>query len=595
MASQDGQLQKLARRQRHAERHLGKGLKARFSPTAVFGPDTGTDQPTATPPDPDPKTSATATGTTATTAKTPSTPAIKPTTSSTTVTSSTSKIPTTTSTSSTPTSTSSTTPSTTSTTSTKPTTSSTPTPTPTPTTTAVSTPTTSLQPTSSRVTTTLSSSVVPTPTSSVASAASATPSTTASSGMSTAGIIGIAAAGIVGAAVVAGIVMFFCRRRNRRDEDFDPADFKRQSETLQDDPPVSLLRGLATHEAHAYPSSPSFVPGQYIPSRSPAPPGAQYANAAPFFNPSFQSPMGSPVTVASYGGAQFDAHCRLMRTPSNATAPMVSRGNSFAQPQHPGSLQPAEESDYADLSRASVTPFQAAQYAEISKQLNIAPPTPLHQVSEVNEAEEYEHVDRQRKPSMESSPFDDPRAGSTRSSGNVDDAMKFNPSRPSSEFHPANSFAHPADPSPRVASVPPTLPEFEPTERAFSPIFPVAPSPRKPSFDMPNPYAAEDVAAEHSSIGRVSPKVDLPPLSPVLSTPQRAQFMNGLESDAHNGRETPVEIGFVAESPKLSQAPSPAPAPAPAASVAPAKDQGQAPGHKRPDTMYDDEDAYGGF
>lgn len=257
---------------------------------------------------------------------------------------------------------------------------------------------------------------------------------------------------------------------------------------------------------------------------------------------------------------------------------MVSRSNSVAHTHYL-----AEESDYADLSRASVTPFQAAQYEAISKRLNIENPSgnTLQQITEADGADESHRASKQSlgayatpaKPSIDVSPFDDQHEsyGKGTEAAQVDeDLMK--PSRPSSEFHPMNSFTLPEDPSPRVTSKPPSLPEIHMEYSTFSPVsysFPMTPSPSKASFDVQS--------------GRASPKVDLPPLSPVTTSPQRAQFVEGDESFAHNGRETPVEIGFVADG-----------ASAPNVTVqAPAQAHTQAT--KRPDTVYDVEDAYGGF
>ncbi|THH08864.1 hypothetical protein EW145_g2427 [Phellinidium pouzarii] len=464
-------------------------------------------------------------------------------------------------------------------------------------------------------------------------AASATTSAASTSGVSTAGIVGISAAAIVGAAVLAGIVMFFLRRRNRREDDFSPIDFRRQSVMLQDDASSSLYHGnsgargprpptmierrnMAGFNAPMQPAnafqpghpfetpnpfndfaaplpSPSFAPGQILPSRSPAPLGT-YANVAPF-DPSFQSPVGSPVTISSYGGAAFDAQGRLMRTPSNATVPVLSRGNSITHQHYLGSQPLPEDAEYADLNRASVTPFQAAQYAEISKRLNIPPPMPLQQVEESHEYEEYDRSDRQSlpisaadaKPSMDISTFHDSRTGGH---GTGDD---LKPSRPSSEFHSANMLTFSYDPSSRIASTPPTLPEIQMAQRSFSPVdynFPVTPSPCDPSFDT----SVHPAVQEPSPLGRASPKLNMPPLSPVLSSPQRAQFVSGIELHEHNGCETPVEIGFVAEHKNSPLASSTLEAGV-SHVQAPAQNNTHTQEKKCPETVYDDDDAYGGF
>ncbi|KAI5123217.1 hypothetical protein M0805_003982 [Coniferiporia weirii] len=620
MSSSNDQLAKKARLQRHVKRD--NVLKARFSPTAIWTTTpTAVKTPLQTSTNGAPTSAPPAAATSTTRPHTPVTPSAANTSTTPATTS------TTTSTTATPainTTTSSTITSTTSSTTTSTTTSTTPV-----TTTPLSTPSTSNPPTA-YVTTTLGGTAAAAVSGSLTGTAASQTASTTTSGVSTAGIIGIAAASIVGVAVLAGIIVFFFRRWSRRDGEFSQADFRRQSVALRDDEPSSLYRGnsggrgprpptmierrnmagftsqpmSAPQPSYPFGSpspfndfaspqpSPSFGPGQIIPSFPPAhmEGQAQYANAAPFFNPSFQSPMGSPVTVASYGGAAFDAQGRLVRMPSNAATPTLSRGNSMAHPHHPGSPPLPEDAEYADLSRASVTPFQAAQYAAISKQLNIPPPMPLHQVTEGDEHEEYGqnlpvYEDNSGSP-MDLSPFDDPRSDVKHSfRDNAGDDLK--PSRPSSEFHSVNPIALTREPSTRITSIPPTLPELQMIQRAFSPVdynFPATPSPRSATFDAPSMRNPAGAMQEPSPLGRASPKIDLPPLSPVPHSPQRAQFVSGVESHAHNGRETPVEIGFVAESGVVAPASKHAEPP-----------RTQVSEKRRPETLYDDEDAYGGF
>ncbi|KAL5492572.1 hypothetical protein ACEPAI_4019 [Sanghuangporus weigelae] len=464
--------------------------------------------------------------------------------------------------------------------------------------------------TTARVTRTVSSPAAVSSGTSLGSAASPTSSGTESSGITTAGVVGIAAAGIVGAVVVVSLVMFFVRRRNRKQDEYDPDGFKRQSVMLRDDD-TSLQRGnssgrggprpptmferhnqnIAAFSAipttyqsgsnsygsanpfsdYASHSSPSFTPGMYVPSPTTSPaPAVQYANASPYYNPTSQSPVGSPVTIASYGGAAYDAHGNLVRVPSNAAASMLARNNSV--------LHPDENPDY--LTRASVTPFQAAQYEAISKQLNISPPKPLQQVSEADETEATNRVNQGNPLSTQGrvsaplvSPFEDHQLNTIQSGVGVvafDKDDKLEPSRPSSEFHSA------PEPASRVPSMPPSLPEIRMMSGSFSPVaynFPVTPSPRKGSFDVAS--------------GRASPKVDLPPLSSVTTSPQRAQFVEGLEARAHDGHETPVEIGFIGKDESATRT-----------DVLPSAQttkQAAAPVLKRPETVYSDEDAYGGF
>lgn len=367
--------------------------------------------------------------------------------------------------------------------------------------------------------------------------------------------------------------------KNRNDEDFDPVDFRRQSAVLVDDqtslgransngmggrgprPPSMIERHYAnmgaptapsmayqqangyggTNMYNDYPISPSFAPGQIVtPGGPPPPPPVQYANVNPYYNPSTQSPIGSPVSVGPYASA-YDEQGRLLRSPSSGAN--FSHGNSPAHPGYPGSPPLPEEGDYADMSRASVTPFQAAQYVAISQRLGVEPPVPLSRAIEGNEPGKDVNI-------SERSPFDDPREG---------------PPQPLFAKEGAESNGT----GPRVMSIPPMLPEISVQERAFSPIeyngFPVSPSPMQSSFSIgtPNPPASP------SPLGRTHP-AEHPPLSPVTSTPKRAQVVNDSDSHVHTGRETPVEIGFAGGAPTNKS-------------------------QKRPDTLYDDEDAYGGI
>ncbi|KAL5513339.1 hypothetical protein ACEPAH_3738 [Sanghuangporus vaninii] len=632
MLSPENMLIKRSRMARYAHRGLSNVLKARFSPTAVWTIETE-DADTATPTrsiDAEPPftiatretTASSVALTTRITTPTISSPILTPTPAQTT---SSSVVATTLSSSISITvvQSTSTTSTTTSTTTSISSTRSSITPT---TTIPTATLATSDQ-TTARVTRTVSSPAAVSSGTSLGSAASPTSSGTESSGITTAGVVGIAAAGIVGAVVIVSLVMFFIRRRNRKQDEYDPDGFKRQSVMLRDDD-ASLQRGNSSgrggprpptmFERHnqniaafatiptTYQSSsnsygsanpfsdyashspPSFTPGMYVPSPATSQaPAVNYANVSPYYNPASQSPVGSPVTIASYGGAAYNAHGNLVRVPSNAAASMLARNNSV--------LQPDENSDY--LTRASVTPFQAAQYEAISKQLNIPPPMSLQQVSEADETEATNRVNQGNPLSTQIrdsapfvSPFEDHQLNTIQSGAGAvafEKDEKLEPSRPSSEFHSA------PEPASRVPSMPPSLPEIRMMSGSFSPVaynFPVTPSPRKGSFDVAS--------------GRASPKVDLPPLSPVTTSPQRAQFVEGLEARAHDGHETPVEIGFIGKDESATRTdvpPSVQTTKQAEVRTEVPKTEGfeteapKAPVPKRPETVYSDEDAYGGF
>lgn len=280
----------------------------------------------------------------------------------------------------------------------------------------------------------------------------------------------------------------------------------------------------------------SVSPGMYMPS-----------TAAPFLSGSAQSqaypyPDGTPLNMHN-----------LARSPSDGAPSMLSRGNSLSQHL---------EGDYADLNRSSVTPFQAAQYEAISKQLNIPVPVPkpLPPVIEGQELENpiepvgAEHDSSLTLPMHNSAMNDAPTP-------NPFDDDESRPARPSSEFHhdEPQVLEIPESLRPRATSKPPSLPEIEQSQHLFSPLqdsFPVTVSPRKPSFDVPaTSVSSKDVSSRSSEV----------------SSLQLAQVSNnGHEGNAH-----------------------PEPSSEPIRNASPAAEKPKA--SARPETLYDDEDAYGGI
>ncbi|KAF9007780.1 hypothetical protein BDZ89DRAFT_1048401 [Hymenopellis radicata] len=109
--------------------------------------------------------------------------------------------------------------------------------------------------------------------------------------------------------------------------------------------------------------------------------------------------------------------------------------------------EPLPTSDYVDVERSSVTPFQAAQYVEISKRINSDPP-------------------RGTTPSLQfppKDPFDDPSSPVKSGSHHLSTATA------SSEVMPHGELDFPVPPSPaqttssryRIDSTPPSLPEIK--------------------------------------------------------------------------------------------------------------------------------------
>ncbi|KAI0701477.1 hypothetical protein BC835DRAFT_1517654 [Cytidiella melzeri] len=139
------------------------------------------------------------------------------------------------------------------------------------------------------------------------------------------------------------------------------------------------------------------------------------------------------------------------------------------------------DAHYVDLNRSSVSPFQAAQYEEISSRLKTSPPRPLPtpQVAAyaeealANDAPVVTNVSEPRPLNVASS-----RASAQGSAQDEDDSLSL----------PSPAFSGKA----RINSIPPTLPEIG---RPFSPVtmeFPVAPtsvqpSPLSTSFTVPSP------------------------------------------------------------------------------------------------------------
>ncbi|KAI0832038.1 hypothetical protein BC628DRAFT_1407567 [Trametes gibbosa] len=385
--------------------------------------------------------------------------------------------------------------------------------------------------------------------SSLAPSPSATPASSTSSGVVIGGIV----AAVVGVAGILFAVVYFIRRSRKGDDeddgnDFNAQAFRRQSVALQDDsapamgrtmtfnrgantprPPTMIERKMASTPAPynfavaphpygyagAYNHSPSFNPGQIV---SPGPYTPNSVNSAnPFFSAYGESPIGSPVSVAPYESAYNEQGQLVSRQLSNGSSTAVlSRQPSSAVLPAP---QPAQDAEYVDLNRSSVTPFQAAQYVEISRRLNATPPQalPASEVAEVAE-ELAEHLDPAPVPPpkivepLELQPsisFDGsqhlnvqptPRENSFPESPFTDPTMSFH----EEQLHHAperDSFPQPPSPTfssnSRITSIPPMLPEINIQQRPFSPVsldFPlvpssprITPSPLASTFSMPSP------------------------------------------------------------------------------------------------------------
>ncbi|KAH8093228.1 hypothetical protein BXZ70DRAFT_897565 [Cristinia sonorae] len=408
---------------------------------------------------------------------------------------------------------------------------------------------------------------------------SGTPPPTTTSGVSTPVVIGGVIAAVIGIAGIIFAVMYYKRRRRNNDdgtEDFAPDAFKRQSVMLPDSPPPhggGMMRqnnteqypaSFANGRAHPFssasyqdsPMSPqfsngayygyeaqqgqaSFNPGQVVPMAHPmamnnSPPQHAYQNAAnPFFSPVGESPMMSPVTphTAPMNPAQAE-QAALMRKSSATMATMATMNTGYVTRGHP-SVGPHEygrnEHEYVDLSRSSVTPFQAAQYAEISRRLNTAPPVPLPSPAiasaaaagapvpvmttntpplDVGQNVAVGHLVARTEESLPESPFADPEH--TRTSA-ADPDQQLQPPSPSHS------------PTTRINSIPPMLPEIHLPQRAFSPMgYPESNKQLAGARTGPSPLANVAVPSNahlvdrHSAFADVpkTPNMDSPPITP---------------------------------------------------------------------------------
>lgn len=291
----------------------------------------------------------------------------------------------------------------------------------------------------------------------------------------------------------------------------------------------------------------SFVPGQVIPSGNFTPGIGQPLSPTTSMasTPTSGRPLISPAAYAAGGQyeAAYNEQGQLARQPSHVNnGPTMSGAIMNRQPSNGAHLarQPSSadpQAHYVDLDRSSVTPYQAAQYAEISRRLNTEVPgglpSPLANAAAARipaDAKNLGAVTEDEEPAAQSpartSPFADP-------------STDF-PLPPPSPVHRTAT---------RIDSTPPQLPEIYLQQRAFSPVSYDFPSSARPS---PSPFSTTfpESAAAVPAAAQKAAKVTVPEPAAVAGGQANARSPLG-------------------------------------------------PGErKRPDTMctvYDPEDAYGGF
>ncbi|GJE93869.1 hypothetical protein PsYK624_100340 [Phanerochaete sordida] len=240
--------------------------------------------------------------------------------------------------------------------------------------------------------------------------------------------------------------------------------------------------------------------------------GADYmlnrqGSTGPEYMPHRQDTL-SPISPVRQGSLGPNTPSRQNSTASTVPLALQPGGNTFLTRQSSMTATAAQldipETDYVDLNRSSVSPFQAAQYAEISDRLQSAPPLPLPTPLVAAAADEAIMKEDQVVPTVtEPRPLNvntQTRVMSPVTSpvlGNAPGAFFTSPveeiahspfSDPRVEHHTSfnvNPDDLPRPPSPayssksRIDSTPPKLPEFSGKDSLFSPVtleFPSSPA-----------------------------------------------------------------------------------------------------------------------
>lgn len=505
--------------------------------------------------------------------------------------------------------------------------------------------TSSIQPVTSTI------NVIVTPSAPLA-AASASTSAQPTSGSGVGAIVGGIGAGIVGCAAVGFIIAYFLRRTRKRDIDgtFDANNFRRSAVILPDPPthedtvargynppPSSGMEqqhlpvpasawgyGGSHYEQNAagadfqnyYPNQ--VVPGQIVSPTSPP----RTTQGQLFINPhaAYPGPQSvfSPISPLQSPYEQSISSPVLTRQASNGFAiapyPTLTR-----QPTTKSSQIPAD--DYVDLDRSSVSPFQAVQYAEISRKLNSQPPSGLSSPAQLYATQQ---KDLPPPPPARSSPeipasvasysvspFADPThtaPGSPPSSPRFPvTPVMTEPSTPVTPsmlnvqtLHiPAHStdtvsqveLQFPVPPSPaisyssryRVDSLPPTLPEIQVQNRSSVSSF-MKNSPLGSGF----PSGVSDVG-EMGLQTRLENKYVNSPLASSFGIPSP---LAAFEDQLAKAQEKAVKATSASSPLAAPVTRDSTPAPAPSSS---ATERSKDSDGKRPNTIYDPEDAYGGI
>ncbi|KAG6868057.1 hypothetical protein C0993_007916 [Termitomyces sp. T159_Od127] len=282
-------------------------------------------------------------------------------------------------------------------------------------------------------------------------------------------------------------------------------------------------------------------------------PNTVYPNPAYVQSPF--SPIAAPVS-ANINEENHNAAVLTRQSSNNSRASSAHgpAGYPSEDPNNGGSTSP-KQGEYVDLNRSSVTPFQAAQYTEISQKLGTETPSGFTNPSGnaiIQHTNEVPPSLPAKDNETSSSPFSDPIIGQLPYPSEVSP-------RPSTDSVSRQIDDFPVPPSPvhsnlsRVDSVPPMLPEIPMGSRPSSYNFPASDR---------GSYIPNNTTKEYSK----SPLGNQSPANP-----------------------SPLASGASVSPPLHAATSLPDAAP-----LTPRQNKFEAPA-KRPDTVYDDQDAYGGI
>jgi hypothetical protein len=299
--------------------------------------------------------------------------------------------------------------------------------------------------------------------------------------------------------------------------------------------------------AYAESGQSSFYPGDVITPTS----------SNPFISPYAQDVLASPVSsihdyhVASHPTSPVAPPQALTRSSSSTNQATVVRQNTIPGGPHSPMVSSPNDTDpqYVELSRSSVTPSQGTQYVEITEKLH----APMSLVMATVPEESHDDATHNRMLAANSAPLppveDPPKGSADVDSGTVHQVVDASCGLDIEVPLPTPIMFEQT----RISSNPPTLPEIRVPERSFSPVA---------SLELPVPLSA-----------RESP------------SPFSVEF-----SDVR----TPPPAGL-----KFTRSPLATSTPASAEPIViPSDQKAEAKSSKRPDTvytLYDEEEAYGGF